>query len=137
MKRFFLAMMRWQPLIGKSQKLNIDTAQIFWYCIGMIHEPKKLTDEQKKEIVAAEVYKRGGGRISCGHDFWNQMKEADYGDTVLCTRCYQYFVKMKDLVWWIDGGGKYNKQPHSNHLDGTWYQPVSMRLQDVNGNEKK
>jgi hypothetical protein len=104
----------------------------------MIHEPKELTKEQKTKIVAAETFKLKGGSISCGHDFWNKMKEADYGDTVLCTRCFQYFVKMKDLVWWIDGGDKaYNKDPHSNHLNGTWYHPVSMRLQDVNGNTKK
>jgi hypothetical protein len=103
----------------------------------MIHEPRELTKEQKNKIVAAEVYKLNCGIISCAHDFSVKMKEADYGDTVLCTRCFQYFVKMKNLVWWIDGGGKYDSDPHSNHLDGTWYHPVSMRLQDVNGNTKK
>ena len=100
----------------------------------MIHEPDNLTVEQKRKIISAEVYKKKGGSISCGHDFHDKMKQADYGDIVLCTRCFQYFAKMKNLVWWIDEGGKYNKEPHSHHLDGTWYHPVSMRLQDINGN---
>lgn len=103
----------------------------------MIHEPKNLTNDQKNKIIEAELYKLRGGSISCGHDFHDTMKSAEYGDAVLCTRCYQYFVKMKNLVWWIDGGGKYKKEPHSNHLDGTWYHPISMRLQDVDGNTKK
>jgi hypothetical protein len=98
----------------------------------MITEPTSLTDEQKKRIIKAEVYKRGGGKISCGHDFHEKMKEADFGDTVLCTSYFQYFVKMKNLVWWIDG--KKNRPPHSNHLDGMWYHPLDMRLQDGNGN---
>jgi len=102
----------------------------------MIHEPKNLTAEQKNEIVRMELYKRGGGSISCGHDFWD--KEIEFGDTVLCTRCYQYFVKMKDRVWWIDGGGQFKKDPHRvQSLAGVWYHPVEMLLQDVNGNSIK
>lgn len=100
----------------------------------MIKEPVSLTKEQKDKIIAAESYKRNGGSISCGHDFHASMKKAEFGDTVLCTQCFQYFVKMRNLVWWVDGGGKYNREPHSNHLDGVWYQPVDMRLQDVHGN---
>lgn len=98
----------------------------------MISEPSNLTDIQKKRIIEAELYKRNGGKISCGHDFHAKMKEADFGDTVLCTTCYQYFVKMKNLVWWADG--KENRSPRSNHLDGVWYHPVDMRLQDGHGN---
>ncbi len=103
----------------------------------MIREPESLTEEQKEKIIAAELYKRNGGSISCGHDFHASMKEAEFGDTVLCTCCFQYFVKMKNLVWWIEGGGKYKRPTHSNHLDGVWYQPVDMRLQDGNGNSIK
>lgn len=98
----------------------------------MILEPTNLTDEQKKKIIKAELYKRGGGKISCGHDFHDKMKEADFGDTVLCTVCCQYFVKMKNLVWWLDS--KKGRPARSNHLEGTWYHPVDMRLQDSNGN---
>lgn len=48
----------------------------------MISEPSNLTDDQKKRIIKAELYKRGGGKISCGHDFHAKMKEVDFGDTV-------------------------------------------------------
>lgn len=101
----------------------------------MIHEPKNLTDEQKREIVKRELYKRKGGTICCGHDFQEQVKEADYGDIILCTRCYQYFIKAKALVWWIDGNK--TRPPHSNHLHyekDIWLYPADMRLQDYNGN---
>jgi hypothetical protein len=112
--------------------------------VGMIHEPKNLTLEQKQRIVKAARYKvEKGGVISCGHDFWEHAKDKPPGDTFLCTSCYQYFVKMNDLPWWIDGGKNMfgrTCEPHSSHLGeatrfpGAWYHPVDFRLQDVNGN---
>ncbi len=112
----------------------------------MIHEPAIMTREMKKKIIARERYKRAGGLVSCGHDFWETAKTAEYGDTVLCTRCCQYFVKTKDLVWWKDGDmGEYS-EPSSCHLlsepytrlgiePGAWYMPVPIRAQDYHGND--
>ena len=58
----------------------------------MIHEPK-LSDEQKREIHKRAVYTQvKGGTVSCGHDFWDKAKEIDFGDTILCSQCSQYFV---------------------------------------------
>lgn len=111
----------------------------------MIHEPQ-LSSEQKQKIVDAYKYLNKGGSISCAHDFWDKLKEVEYGDMILCTRCYQYFIKMKDLAWWIDkkeaGQFSYAKDAHSNHLgkkpysskEEVWMHPAKIRLQDGNGN---
>jgi len=111
----------------------------------VIHEPKNLTLHQKQEIIRAARYKvEKGGVISCGHDFWEHAKDIPYGDIILCTRCYQYFVKMNGLPWWNDGDANgefdFQKEPRLNHLDekhgfpGAWFHAVDIRLQDCHGN---
>lgn len=62
----------------------------------MIHEPEMTP------FICQKVIKANDLDICCGHDFWDKVKIMQYGDTVLCTRCYQYFAKIKDLVWLIE-----------------------------------
>lgn len=102
----------------------------------MIHEPNPLTREQKDRIVKAARYCAKGGSIGCGHDFWNHARNKPGGDIFLCTRCYQYFVKMNGLPWWNEGHeyGEFTADPRSNHMDGAWFHPVDIRFQDQHGN---
>ena len=106
----------------------------------MIYEPKNLTNKQKKKIIECHKYKKAGGKVVCGHDFWDNADNAQPGDILLCTRCGQYFVKANDLPWWIEGGVdaifSHARDTHSNHISdrkGEWYYPIDIRVQDCNG----
>jgi hypothetical protein len=114
----------------------------------MIHEPRDAAEKHYDDVVKQQEYKDKGGSISCGHDFWEQAKKADFGDILLCTRCHQYFAKIKNLPWivkrhkpWSDlfikkpSGITY--PPKNNHLgDGfvfkgsAWFIPVHVRVTD-------
>ena len=65
----------------------------------MIHEPKNINFQTAYE---QQEYKDNGGSVSCGHSdfFWNTVKNiAEFGDTIYCESCRQYFVMAKDLPW--------------------------------------
>ena len=103
----------------------------------MIIEPS-LTPEMIQQIIDRQHYKDGGGKISCGHDFWERAKQASPGDVVLCTACFQYFVKTKGFPWVVEGGHldiekRLPVKPKIAHQDavisdGVCYVPVTVRV---------
>ena len=91
----------------------------------MIIEPAK--PNLNKVIEAAEYIHRGG-KISCGHDFWD--KKINLGDIVLCTCCNQYFAKISGLPWVSkpQDYGHFTEPARTNHLDDVFYVPVPARI---------
>ena len=96
---------------------------------GTYKNSKKLLPTSKdQEALASAVQQQEainkGRSICCGHDFWE--KEIDYGEVVMCHRCYQFYVKIKVLPWIsqrnLDGG--YN----TNHLEYDMYAPITPRI---------
>ena len=75
------------------------------------------------KVIEAQEYKKGGGGICCGHDFWD--KNVGYGDVVLCTCCHQYFTKIKHLPWIVK-----RSTPHFYHIEIDCYIPVEVRITD-------
>jgi hypothetical protein len=106
----------------------------------MIHEPRDAAEKHYDKAIATQELKDKwleGKGISCGHDFWEQAKKAEFGDILLCTCCHQYFAKIKNLPWIIRrrksfacSRSKFTYPPHSNHLDGAWFTPIDVRLTD-------
>lgn len=96
--------------------------------------PTFIQTEALKEAVKAQKYKDSGGKIGCGHDFWD--KEVEYGEVVYCNRCHQFFTKIKVLPWittkspWRfekdegDEGLRYG----TNHLEHDFYVPIPPRI---------
>jgi hypothetical protein len=97
-------------------------------------ENKLLVDSRDEELIKEAIerqeYKDKGGKISCGHDFWE--KEIDFGDVVFCTRCKQFFVKMKVLPWLTKHNYNHNDNVSygTNHCEGNWFAPVPPRITD-------
>ncbi len=98
----------------------------------MVVEPKK---PNLAEIARVAEYIENGGKVHCGHDFWD--KKVEVGDIVLCTRCHQYFAKVNGFPWvlkentyWGGPGFKYrfNSPAHTNHLNDICYVPVQPRV---------
>lgn len=88
-----------------------------------------------KRAIERQEYKNKGGKICCGHDFWD--KQVEIGQIVMCTRCAQYFIKASALPWLVASTIEYppsfNVEPSekydSNHLETTtfWY-PIDIRM---------
>ena len=79
-------------------------------------------------------HQRTNSRIPfCGHDFWKQAKTMEFGDIILCNRCKVYYAKIKHLPWIVEEkqivSGKIVGH-HTNHLDGSWFVPVTARVTD-------
>jgi hypothetical protein len=96
--------------------------------------PTSIQTEELKEAVNAQEYKDSGGKISCGHDFWD--KDIEYGEVVYCNRCHQFFTKIKVLPW-ITTRGPYNFEKDeedeklhygTNHLKCSCYVAVPLRI---------
>ena len=73
-------------------------------------------------------------KISCGHDFWEIAKLADFGEVVHCKRCNQFFVKAKVLVWLTDDcyASFTTKNPKrsygTNNLESVTYVPYPVQM---------
>lgn len=98
----------------------------------MIHEPKTLSQNDLKDVVERQKYKDSGGIIHCGHDFWDSVKGANYGDVLLCNRCHQYFAKIKHLPWVVNNPS-FRYTHHLPQVLGdseAWFCPVEVRITD-------
>lgn len=72
----------------------------------------------------------------CGHDWWEQMKTAEFGDVIMCNMCHVYYAKIKHLPWIVEEKGygeSWNPKPkgyHTHHLNGAWFVPIPARVTD-------
>ena len=88
--------------------------------------PKHNETETIKKAIEVEQKKRKGLTISCGHDFWE--KDIEFGETVLCTRCHQYFAKIRVMPWMSRNDYDFGTFYDVNHYDDIWYVPVQPRM---------
>lgn len=107
---------------------------------GTYRDPNGLlpTDEEviKKCIEVNTKIQEQGLKVHCGHDFWEKAQKMEYGEVVHCTRCNQFFVKTKVLVWLTANCyNSFAKKPKdrttvygSNHLADTIYVPYPIRM---------
>lgn len=51
------------------------------------------------KIIERQDYQTNGGKVHCGHDFWG--KEIEFGEVVLCTRCNNFFAKIKKMPYFV------------------------------------
>ncbi len=98
----------------------------------MIHEPKPLSPKLIEEIGEQQLKIDAGLSVSCPHTFWKEVKNASFGDLILCATCCRYFAKVKHLPWVCM---KDTRFPHTNHLpasdreeDRGWLVPVPVRV---------
>jgi hypothetical protein len=88
--------------------------------------PRSNETEVIKKAIETEQKKQTGWGISCGHDFWD--KDVDFGETVFCTRCHQYFAKVRVLPWMTKNDYDWGTAYDVNHYDSDWYVPVQPRI---------
>jgi hypothetical protein len=106
---------------------------------GTYKDPKKLMAyegrdgaEVIKEAIERQKYKDKGGKISCGHDFWD--KDVELGEVVFCNRCKQFFARIACLPWLTRNKYSFDKNAEyhygTNHLEGKWFTPIEARVTD-------
>jgi hypothetical protein len=66
----------------------------------------------------------------CGHDFWEQVKNMEFGDVIMCNRCHTYYAKIKHLPWLIKEKKypTFTVPPKTYHQTDVWMAPIPARV---------